>query len=74
MEESNLPTPPLISVESVESVESVVIKKPIGRPRKHPVKDPNKPKRVQTDLQKANFLKCIEVRKQNIEMRKTKAL
>ena len=42
------------------------------RPRKQSVKeqDPDKPKRVQTEAQKANFQKCLQARKQNIEMRK----
>ena len=43
-----------------------------GRPRKHPIKehDPDKPKRVQTDQQKANFQKCLEARQRNIKMRR----
>jgi hypothetical protein len=45
-----------------------------GRPRKQPVKkecpdEPPKPKRVQTEAQKANFQKCLETRKQKIAMR-----
>ena len=43
-----------------------------GRPRKQPVKeqDPDKPKRVQSEQQKANFQKCLAARKHNIEMKK----
>ena len=45
-----------------------------GRPRKQPVKEidpdePPKPKRVQTEAQKANFQKALDARKQNIAIR-----
>ena len=64
------------SVEPSDSNIEQKAPKSRGRPRKQPVKekDPNKPKRVQTEQQKANFQKCIEARKQSIEIkRKQKA-
>lgn len=52
--------------------ESTPTLKSRGRPRKQPVKeqDPDKPKRIQSEHQKANFQKCLEARKRNIQMRK----
>ena len=64
------------SVEPTDSNIEQIAPKSRGRPRKNPVKqqDPNKPKRVQTEQQKQNFIKCLEARKRNIEIkRKQKA-
>jgi hypothetical protein len=60
----------------VESLEAPKVKKSRGRPKKvleseddeEPV--PVKPKRVQTEKQKLNFIKALEVRRQNVELRK----
>ena len=64
-----------LKYDSVEPSDSNIEQKALksrGRPRKQPVKEknPDKPKRVQTEQQKANFQKCIEARKHNIEIRK----
>ena len=64
------------SVEPSDSNIQQIAPKSRGRPRKQPVKekDPNKPKRVQTEQQKQNFIKCLEARKRSIEIkRKQKA-
>lgn len=68
-----------LNYDSVEQSDSNIKQKAPksrGRPRKKPVKeqDPDKPKRVQTEQQKQNFIKCLEARKRSIEIkRKQKA-
>ena len=64
------------SVEPTDSNIEQIAPKSRGRPRKKPVKekDPNKPKRIQSEQQKQNFIKCLEARKRSIEIkRKQKA-
>lgn len=66
--------PDLILDTNLDDDESQPMPKSRGRPRKTPVKEqdpdePPKPKRVQTEAQKANFQKCLETRKKNIALR-----
>jgi len=70
---------PLETTFEEESLEECTpVKKNKGRPKKvvEPVAEdekdasPPKPKRVQTDKQKQNFIKALEVRRLNIELRK----
>jgi hypothetical protein len=64
--------------EDLVATEKPVEKRGKGRPKKivEPVAEddseptPPKPKRKQTDKQKQNFIKALEVRKKNIELRK----
>ena len=64
--------------EELLEKEAPVAKRGKGRPKKvvEPVAEdeqdasPPKPKRVQTEAQKLNFIKALEVRKKNIELRK----
>ena len=64
--------------EVSESLEAPKVKKSRGRPKKvlEPVDEddeepvPVKPKRQQTDKQKANFVKALEKRRLNCELRK----
>ena len=65
---------PNLVIDTELDDEPAPVPKGKGRPRKSPVKEinpdePPKPKRVQTEAQKANFQKCLETRKQNIAMR-----
>lgn len=67
--------PDLIIDTELDDDEPAPIPKSRGRPRKTPVKEqdpdePPKPKRVQTEAQKANFQKCLQIRQQKIAMRK----
>ena len=68
-----------LNYESVEPSDSNIEQKAPksrGRPRNQPVKEknPDKPKRIQSEAQKQNFIKCLEARKLNIEIkRKQKA-
>ena len=63
---------PNLVIDTELDDEPAPVPKGKGRPRKQPVKEqhPDKPKRVQTEQQKQNFIACLEARKRNIEMRK----
>lgn len=70
----------IVEVVEEKSLEVLKVKKSRGRPKalvidtalpEEPVdKSPPKPKRVQSEKQKANFQKCLEVRRKNIELKR----